>query len=234
MLLSTRAISPKSPSKSKLALAFQAQLNCAKVDLRIILNIGSIFLHPDVNLVDSIDFSGFSLTKAAATGTAAATAAASQATASQVVATTTAAAATATFTATLPAVFDARNLPADVRERYDAVHHPADILTHTAMVPFASPPGGYDPVLSSLGPPLSAGVLSSPIDVNRNITGNGQFFPLADQGNDGLKIFLNNIPSCHGTFSQACACGIIISHYMYLLVDSMFIHILVSALQLLH
>ena len=36
------------------------------------------------------------------------------------------------------------------------------------------------------------------------------FFPLADQGNDGLNIFLNNIPSCHGTSPQAvcswCIC----------------------------
>ena len=45
--------------------------------------------------------------------------------------------------------------------------------------------------------------MPSPIDANRIITRNGQFFPLVDQCNDGLKMFLNNIPSYHGTSPQA-------------------------------
>ena len=32
---------------------------------------------------------------------------------------------------------------------------------------------------------------------------NGQFFPLADQGADGLKNFQNHVPVCHGTSHQA-------------------------------
>ena len=127
--------------------------------------------------------------------TTAAAVAASQAVASQAAA----AVAAATIAATLPAVFDAKYLPADVRAQYDTVHHPTDIFTQTAMVPFNSPSGGCGPVLSYLDPPLGAGVMPSPIDANRIITRNGQFFPLADQGNEGLKMFLNNIPSCNGT-----------------------------------
>ena len=46
--------------------------------------------------------------------------------------------------------------------------------------------------------------MPSPIDSDPIIiTQNRQFIPLADQGNDGLKMFLNNIPSCHGTSPQA-------------------------------
>ena len=57
-------------------------------------------------------------------------------------------------------------------------------------------------ILSYLDPPLDTGVMPSPTDINRIITWNGQFFPLADQGNDGLKMFQNNIPSCNGTSPQ--------------------------------
>ena len=71
------------------------------------------------------------------------------------------------------------------------------------MVPFNSPTGECGPVLSYLDPPISAGQVPPPTDANRTITQNGQFFPLADQGNDGRKMFLNNIPSYHGTCPQA-------------------------------
>ena len=37
--------------------------------------------------------------------------------------------AAAVIAATLPAVFDARNLPADVCVHYDTLHHPTDIVT---------------------------------------------------------------------------------------------------------
>ena len=57
--------------------------------------------------------------------------------------------------------------------------------------------------LSYLDPPFGAGVMPSPSDSNRIITQNGQYLPLADQGNDGLKMFLNNIPPYHGTSPQA-------------------------------
>ena len=102
MPLLARAGTPKTGfnirGPSTLALAFQGQFDCAKVDLTIILNIGSVFLHPDVNLVDPLDFTGFSLTKAAAASTNAATAAAAT---SQAAATVAAAA----IAATLPTNF---------------------------------------------------------------------------------------------------------------------------------
>ena len=46
-----------------LALTFQAQLDCNKAEITIVLNIDSVFLHPDVDLVNPLDFAGFSLTK---------------------------------------------------------------------------------------------------------------------------------------------------------------------------
>ena len=81
-------------------------------------------------------------------------------------------AAATTIAATLPAVFDARNLPADVRARYDTFHHATDILTKAAMVPFNSPTGGCGPVLSYLDPPIGAGQTPSPTDANWIITSN--------------------------------------------------------------
>ena len=75
--------------------------------------------------------------------------------------------------------------------------NPSTIVTQSAMVPFVQPSGGCGPVLSYLDPPLGAGVPRSPTDANRIITSNGQFFPLADQGTDGLKNFQNQVPICH-------------------------------------
>ena len=71
---------------------------------------------------------------------------------------TAAAAAAATVAATLPSVFDSRNLPPDVRLRYDAFMDPSSIVTQSAMIPFAIPTNGCGPVLSYLDPPLGAGV----------------------------------------------------------------------------
>ena len=70
------------------------------------------------------------------------------------------------------------------------------------MIPFVTPPSGCVPVLSYLDPPIGAGVQRLPTDANRIITRNGQFFPLADQGTDGLKNFANNISVCHGITPQ--------------------------------
>lgn len=71
------------------------------------------------------------------------------------------------------------------------------------MVAFVQPTGSCGPVLSYLDPPIGAVVMPSSTDSNCIITWNGQFFPLADQGNDGLKTCFNNIPPCHGTSPQA-------------------------------
>ena len=40
------------------------------------------------------------------------------------------------------------------------------------------------------------------MEENQIITSNGQFFPLADQGTDGLKNFQSHIPICHGITPQ--------------------------------
>ena len=109
----------------------------------------------------------------------------------------------ATIDITLHVTFDSINLPVDARARYDTFNIPIDILTQKAMVTFAQPTGVCGPVLFYLDPPLGAGVIPTPTDSNRIITQNGQFSPLVDQGNDGLKKFLNNIPPCHGTSLQA-------------------------------
>ena len=76
------------------------------------------------------------------------------------------------------------------------------IMTCLSMVPFAQHSGGCGPVLAYLDPPLGAGVPRSPTDANRIITSNGQFFPLADQGVDGVKNFQNHVPICHGITPQ--------------------------------
>lgn len=45
-----------------MALAFQAQIIAHNKDITIILNVGSVFVNPDLNLVDLVDFTGFSVT----------------------------------------------------------------------------------------------------------------------------------------------------------------------------
>ena len=99
----------------------------------------------------------------------------SSATASQAAAT----AATAAIATTLPAVFDARNIPANIRVRCDTFRHLTDILTQTAIVPFTTPSDGCGPVLSYLDPPLGAGAMSSPTDANRIIIWNGPILPFS-------------------------------------------------------
>ena len=118
-------------SASMLATAFTALVSTAKSNFTITLMIGSLFITDNF---DPNNCCGFSLTKIvpptatdAATTAAAAAAAASQAAA--------AAAAAATIAATLPAIFDTRNLPTDVRARYDIFHHPTDILKNTTEQP---------------------------------------------------------------------------------------------------
>ena len=158
------------------------------------MNMTAVFV---ANLYNPLTFVGIdtSVTSAnSAVAAAAAAAAILQATATQ--AATTAVA--ATIAATLPIVFDSRNLPPDVRAWYDSFVNPFTIVTQSAMVLFTMPAGGCVPVLSYLDPPLGAGVKPSPTNCNRIITQNGQLFPLADQGNDGLKNFQNNISFCHG------------------------------------
>ena len=195
---------------------FKSQIDCARIIVTITLNIGSIFLNPDVNLVDPLDFSGFSVSKSACTAVTNATAAAAasqanvttqlttdatlalQTTAATLASQTAAAAAAATIAATLPSVFDSRQLPADVMARYDAFMDPSTIVTKSSMIPFAMHSGSSGPVLTYLNPPRGAGVPRKPTDANRIITSNGQFFTLADQGTDGLKNFQNYVPVCHG------------------------------------
>ena len=71
MPLSIVAGSPKARvnirTDSTLAFAFQSQINARHPQVSIILNVGSIFLDPDVDLIDPLDFSGFSVSKAACT-----------------------------------------------------------------------------------------------------------------------------------------------------------------------
>ena len=138
--------------------------------LIVYLNTTSLSIAPTHN---PITFSGISTfvivsnANLAAAPTVAAAANISQATSSQVAV----AAAATTIAATLPSVFDSRNLPVDVRARYDTFHYPTDILTNKAMVQFFLPTGGCGPILSYLDSPLGAGVKSSPIDSNRIIAG---------------------------------------------------------------
>ena len=54
------------------------------------------------------------------------------------------------------------------------------------MQPFTTPYGGCGPILSYLDPLIGASVQSTPTDSNWIITQNGQYFPLVDQGNEGL------------------------------------------------
>ena len=121
--------------------------------------------------------------------------------------------------------------PMSGRVIINTFHHPTDIVTKSDMVPFNSPTGGCGPVLSYLDLPIGTGQLTLPIDANLIITSNGQFFTLADQGNNGLKMFQNNIPSCNGTFPQEVrSLGTLASPSMHHLVDFMFIQTFVSVL----
>ena len=137
MPLSTRASSPKNRlnirGQSTLALAFQAQINVNKDNITIILNIGSVFLHPGLDLVDSLDFTGFSksiiITNANAMGATTTTAAATFA-------------AVATIATTLPVVFNSRNIPADVCACCDSFNNPIEIMTQKATVAIIQPTGG--------------------------------------------------------------------------------------------
>ena len=76
-------------------------------------------------------------------------------------------------------------------------------MTQSDMIPFVTPAGGWGLILAYLDPPLGTGVQTTPVDLNRIITWNGQYFPLIDQGNEELKTFYNNIPPCHGISPQA-------------------------------
>ena len=96
-------------------------------------------IRPVIDFVVQLDFTGFSLTNIVLTyvnlntnATVTVTTTTTTTAASQ------AAAAAATIGTTLHAVFDARNLPADVCERYDTFNSPAYIFAQKAMVPFAS------------------------------------------------------------------------------------------------
>ena len=62
--------------------------------------------------------------------------------------------------------------------------------------------GGISPVFSYLDPLLDVGVQPTVGASNRIIVKNGQFFPLVDQGNDGLKSFYNNVPVYHSLLPQ--------------------------------
>ena len=67
------------------------------------------------------------------------------------------------------------------------------------MIQFAIPTGGVGPTLSYLDPPLGAGAQPTATDSNHIITRNGQYFPLSDQGTDGLNSFYLNVPLCNST-----------------------------------
>ena len=97
----------------------------------LLLSISMLFI--DIDNFNPYDFTGVSMTKltsAIQPLTTAATLLACQ---------TAAAAAAATVAATLPSVFDSRNLPPDVRLRYDVFMDPSSIVTQSAMIPFAMP-----------------------------------------------------------------------------------------------
>ena len=67
------------------------------------------------------------------------------------------------------------------------------------MILFAISEGGVGPVLSHIDLPLDANVLISTAASNQIIAHNGQYFPLADQGTDGLKSFYSNFPVSNET-----------------------------------
>ena len=133
----------------------------------------------------------------AATITAAqAATAAAQATAAQQ------AAQAAILAATLPANFNVNNLPPDVKARHLHYLDSGYLLTAGDLVPFPTATGGACPSFSHLDPPMGTGVTRQP-DSILIIARNGQFFPLADQGNSGLKVFFSSVPACIGTSSEA-------------------------------
>ena len=108
----------------------------------------------------------------------------------------------AILAATLPATFNINNLPTNVKTRHLHYLDPGYLLTANDLVPFPTATGGACPSLSHLDPPMGTGVTRQP-DSNRVIARNGQFFPLADQGNSGLKVFFSSVPACVGTSSES-------------------------------
>ena len=82
------------------------------------------------------------------------------------------------------------------------------------MIPFAAPTGGVCPILSYLYPPLGAGDQPTATDSNHFITRNGQHFPLAGHGIDGLKSFYLNVLVCNGITSHNIHlwCGCFVQH----------------------
>ena len=156
----TRRIPFRTPSSMTSALVAAV----AAGETTVIITLNSASFHVASNGYNHMDFAGISTTVIVPpTAAAAVAAAALQATASQ---TTAAIATAAVITATLPTVFDARNLPADVRDRYNTLHHPTDIVTKSAMVPLDSPAGACGSVLSYLDPSIGAGKKPLSTDAN--------------------------------------------------------------------
>ena len=110
--------------------------------------------------------------------------------------------AAAALVATLPTEFNSNTLPAEAKARYEHHLNPNYLMTKTNMQPLPIPTGGVCPVMFYLDPPMGTGVTHQP-DSNRIITQNGQLFPLADQGNSGLKVFLASVPSYNCISTEA-------------------------------
>ena len=104
----TRRFPFQTPSSITLALV----ATVAAVETTVVISLNSASLYIAFDGYGPMDFAGIS-TAAIEPPTAAAVAAV----------------AAAAIVAILPAVFDARNLPADARGRYGTFHHPTDNVT---------------------------------------------------------------------------------------------------------
>ena len=112
------------------------------------------------------------------------------------------AAAAVTLAAILLSTFNINNLPNEVKTCHQNHMVSTFLMTNNDMQPFPTPTMRVCPCLSYLGPSMGTGVVFAP-DSNQVITRSRQFFSLTDQGTSGLKVFLNSVPSYHGTSAEA-------------------------------
>ena len=111
------------------------------------------------------------------------------------------AAAAAALAVTLPMEFNWNNLPPAAKARYENHFNPSHLMTESGIHSYPTPTRRVCPVLSYLDPSMGTGVTCQ-LDLNQLISQNGQFFPLANQGNSGLKVYLTSVPSCNGVSAE--------------------------------
>ena len=138
---------------------FAAQVVAAKALVRVVLvlKIGAVFVANDHAPLDFTVISTTCVIVAPGNGNLA-TQLASKITNPATIATATQVATATNIAATISLAFNSRILPVDVRDQYESLNNPTDIMIQSAIQPFTASSGGCGLVLSYLNPPIGAGV----------------------------------------------------------------------------